>query len=82
MDITTWNKKQLQDYLRKMKLPVSGNKQELINRINIPKSEYSNMKIPQLRNLLRSRKLHISGNKPKLIQRLEDHSTKIKISST
>ncbi len=82
MDITTWNKKQLQDYLRKMKLPVSGNKQELINRINIPKSEYSNMKIPQLRNLLRSRKLHISGNKPKLIQRLEDHDTKIKISSS
>ncbi len=35
MDLTTWNKQELQDHLRKLELPVSGNKPELIERINI-----------------------------------------------
>ncbi len=84
-DLSSWTKPQLQAQLRKLKLKVSGNKPDLIQRIQSAervdsKSTYATMLVKELKELLRSRKLSLTGNKDVLISRLETSDTK-KISS-
>ncbi len=75
-DLSSWTKPQLQVQLRKLKLKVSGNKPDLIQRINASKSKYSKMKIPQLKSLLKERNLTQTGRKIDLVKRLEDNTNK------
>ncbi len=74
-DIYQWTKLQLQNNLRSLGLPVSGNKDVLIQRIknaNRDKSEYAKMTTQQLNDLLKTRKLQVTRITEELIYRLAE----------
>ena len=78
-DLSTWPVKKLKDKLHELGLKVSGNKAELIQRIQdygSSKSEYSNITVKQLKAVLKERKLSQTGRKVDLVNRLEVSDTK------
>ncbi len=78
MDISTWTNVKLKDHLRKLGIKVSGNKSDLIKRIqehDSSKYKYSKMTVKKLQGLLRERKLSPTGKKDVLISRLETNDT-------
>ena len=72
-DLAVKTKSQLQTHLRDLGLKVSGNKPELIKRIQdyeASQSKYSKMNVKELKALLKERKLSTIGRKDELIERL------------
>jgi hypothetical protein len=60
---------ELKDELRAEGLPVSGTKDELIERLE--KADYNEWTVEELKDALRSRGLMVSGTKAELVERLE-----------
>ena len=78
-DLSKLTQPQLQVQLRKLGLKVSGNKPDLILRIQDYESSisnYSKSKVPKLKALLKERKLSQTGRKVELVNRLEASDTK------
>ncbi len=75
MDFAQWRVDTLKEYLRELGLKVSGNKSDLIQRLQEyfqGNNLYSDMKMPQLKEILKKRGLRVSGSKANLIQRLKN----------
>ena len=71
----SWTVTQLRQHLRELGLKVSGNKDELIQRIQRTSPDnYSKFTVPKLKQLLKERNLSLSGRKADLVKRLEDEA--------
>ncbi len=75
-DLSSWPVKQLKDYLGDLSLPISGNKPELINRIQRAEAQYLKLNVKQLKEILGERKLLETGRKADLVKRLEEDDRK------
>ena len=87
-DVSTLTNPQLQDQLRKLGLKVSGNKPDLIKRIQRThragsiETEYSQMSVKQLKDHLLKLGLPVSGkNKAELVKRIKDYEASRRKSS-
>ena len=88
IDYSSMTGAELKNILKEKGLPVSGNKSELIERLQgdfddseteettevDEKIDYSNMTVPELKNVLKEKGLPVSGKKSELIKRLQGDS--------